>query len=91
MAAFLFEYGLFLAKVLTVLIAVVVVIGVVAAQRQDKRPGDGQVEVRKLNEVLDDLRFALREHLIDPDQLKREEKNRKAREKRERTTLRTLE
>ncbi len=88
MAAFFFEYGLFLAKVLTVLFAVLVCIGFVATQRQDKRPGDGRVEVRKLNEVLDDLRFALREHLLDPDQLKREEKNRKAREKRERKARR---
>jgi len=83
-AAFLFEYGLFFAKVLTVVVAILVVVGFVATQRQDRRVGDGRVEVRKINDVLDDLRFALREHLLDPDQLKREEKSRKAREKAER-------
>lgn len=88
MAAFFFEYGLFFAKVLTVVVAIVVIIGVVASQRIDRRPGDGRVEVRKINDVLDDLRFALREHLLDPDQIKREEKNRKSREKSERKARR---
>ncbi|MEM7377239.1 MAG: hypothetical protein AAF460_07000, partial [Pseudomonadota bacterium] len=87
-AAFFFEYGLFFAKVLTVLVAVLIVVGFVASQRHERRPGDGRVEVRKINDVLEDLRFALREHLLDPDQIKREEKTRKAREKTERKARR---
>lgn len=88
MAAFFFEYGLFFAKVLTVVVAILIVIGFIASQRPDRRPGDGRVEVRKINDTLDDLRQALREHLLDPDQLKREEKSRKAKEKRERKARR---
>ncbi|MEM9604579.1 MAG: protease SohB [Pseudomonadota bacterium] len=87
-AAFFFEYGLFFAKVLTVLVAVLIAVGFVASQRHERRPGDGRVEVRRINDVLEDLRFALREHLLDPDQIKREEKTRKAREKAERKARR---
>lgn len=83
MTAFLLEYGLFFAKVATVLLAALVLIGFIFSRRETPED-DGRIEVRKLNEELDDLRDTLREALLDGDQIKREEKVLKAKRKAER-------
>lgn len=80
MTAFLLDYGLFFAKVATVLLAALVLIGFIFSRREEPEE-EGHIEVRKLNDQLDDLRDTLRESLLDDDQLKREEKARKAKAK----------
>jgi len=72
MASFLAEYGLFLAKTLTVLGAVLVVLAAVVAARARMRPGgDGHIEVRKLNERFDAMRDALRAASLEPRELRK--------------------
>ncbi len=83
MTAFLLDYGLFFAKVVTVLLAALVLIGFIFSRREVPDE-EGQIEVRKLNDQLDDLRDTLRESMLDDDQLKREEKALKAKKKIER-------
>ena len=84
MVDFLASYGLFLAKALTVVgavIMVIVVVGVVAS-RNKKDHKEGYLSVHSLNETLEDMEHALKEVVLDADvykqQLKDEEKQDKA-------------
>ena len=70
---FLFEYGLFLAKVVTFLVAVVVVIVVIASAVQRTRGDDddeGELTVRRLNEKYRKLRETLESRMLSPEQRK---------------------
>lgn len=80
MTVFLLDYGLFFAKVATVLLAALILIGFVFFRRGEPTE-EGHIEVLKLNDQLDDLRDTLRESLLDDDQLKREDKALKAKKK----------
>jgi len=80
---FLYEYGLFLAKVATFVAAVLVVVGAVAQlATRNKHDGDGYIEVHHINESLEDMSHALKERVLDKDvlkqQLKEEKKQHKA-------------
>lgn len=84
MVDFLASYGLFLAKSLTVvgaIIMVIVVIGLVAS-RNKKDNREGYLSVDSLNETLEDMEHALKEVVLDADvykqQLKDEAKQEKA-------------
>lgn len=69
---FLANYGLFFAKVLTVVIAILVVIVVAAGMRmRDKtRTGEGHIEVRHWNNKLRKLKEALQGEVLDKSALK---------------------
>ncbi|MDX1693033.1 MAG: protease SohB [Ketobacteraceae bacterium] len=80
------EYGLFLAKTITIVLAVLVVIGGIAsasAQRTRKEPHQGEVKIAHLNERYDDMEKHLKEVVLDKDALKEEEKAQKKKEKEE--------
>jgi len=65
--AFLIEYGLFLAKVATVLVALLVFLGFIFANVQRGRPdNEGQIEVKSLNDRFEDLSLGLANSLLDP-------------------------
>jgi serine protease SohB len=69
---FIADYGLFLAKVLTVVVGILLVIGgALALAVRSRRSEDGHLAVRKLNERFDAMRDALREATLDPKALKR--------------------
>ena len=77
---FLTNYGLFLAKTITFLLAVFVVITLmVSAGLRTKRSDKGQIHVIKLNEKFDDMRDALQEAILDEDELKQQHKDEKKR------------
>lgn len=81
---FLTEYGLFLAKTLTIVVAVVMIIGfAVAAGMKNKKPLEGQVEVRRLNDHYDDIKDMMESALLDEDEYKAFIKQRKKQEKAE--------
>ena len=69
---FLIEYGMFLARVVTVVIAIVIVIGVITSsgQKQKKAGKEGAVKVTRINDHIDELRDALRLSILDKDELK---------------------
>ncbi|GAA5316583.1 MAG: protease SohB [Candidatus Pelagadaptatus aseana] len=79
---FLTEYGLFLAKSVTLVIAILVVVGSMVAlgQRQKSQP-KGHIDVVKLNERFDEQRDIMREAIIDPDELKKQLKQEKKQQK----------
>ncbi|GGK69054.1 protease SohB [Amphritea balenae] len=84
MVDFLANYGLFLAKALTVVGAIVLVIAVVGtvASRNKKDSHEGFLSVHSMNETLEDMEDALKEAILDKElykqQLKAEEKKEKA-------------
>ncbi len=71
---FLFEYGLFLAKAFTLVVAILVVVGFVVAMasRQKQRPGN--LEFDSVSEVFDDLKRQAESVLLDKDALKEKQK-----------------
>jgi serine protease SohB len=81
---FLSAYGLFLAKTLTLLLALVFLIMVIAANASRQRHGGkdrGHLEVIKLNDELDHLKEDLRHAVLDEEVLKQQEKKEKKQKK----------
>ncbi|HSG89137.1 MAG TPA: protease SohB [Pseudomonadales bacterium] len=64
---FLSDYGLFLAKSVTVLVVVLIIVAALAAVATRQRRGaeHGRIETRRLNDVVDDMRDALRSEVLD--------------------------
>ncbi len=72
---FLIEYGLFLAKVATFVVALIVVIGfVVATSHKGGNQEKGNIVVTNLNDRFDDMHQTLKEVVWDDGALKEEEK-----------------
>ena len=82
---YLIQYGMFLAKVATLVVALVLVIGAIvsAGSRQRRSNKRGEIVVVRLNEHLEDLHDAVRDEVIDSATLKLENKARAKREKEE--------
>ena len=90
---FLSEYGMFVAKVVTTVIAIVVVISAVSVSGGRGRRGikRGTVRVSKLNEHFEELRDSLREVVLDKQSLKslrKEEKKQAKADKKEAKAVR---
>ncbi len=84
MLEFLLEYGLFLAKSVTVLVVILVVIGSIAALAHKNRPhDDGHIEVKHLNQRFDSMRDALRNLVWSDAELKKQHKLDKKHDKQE--------
>ena len=83
MTEFLSEYGLFLAKALTIIIGIIVVIAVAAAAAQSRQQGDtkGEIAVTPLNEFYEDLQEAIKHNVLSKDELKSDRKQKKKAEK----------
>jgi serine protease SohB len=82
---FLIEYGMFLAKAATIVVALVFVVGMLAAASGKGRKAGkkGHLRVTQINDHLEDLRDVLRESVFDADELKALEKDEKKRLKEE--------
>ena len=71
---FLAEYAGFLARTVTVVVAIVMVLLMVAVLRQKGQRSAGHLSVRKLNEFYRELREHLEDSVLHKDQLKRQRK-----------------
>lgn len=81
MSQFLIEYGLFLVKVATIVVAIVVIISVaVAAGRKSSEEG---LEVKSINKKYKLLASALRQAVLKKDEQKKDAKEEKKRDKAE--------
>jgi len=84
---FLTEYGLFVAKVITLVVAFIVVLSaLISAGSRGKRTsgsGRGTISIVRLNDELDDMRDAIRKTVLDKDQFKQEQKREKKQHKNE--------
>lgn len=79
---FLAEYGLFLLKAATIVVAIIVVTGsVVSLGSRHKRREEGELVVKKLNDELDDFKEDLEIELYSEHELKALDKERKKEEK----------
>lgn len=83
---FLADYGLFLAKLVTVIVGLLVFIGVLFAlgQRRQHRDTDGHIEVRDLCDRFEGFEEDIKHAVLDPDELKALHKKERKEEKRER-------
>lgn len=83
---FLSDYGLFLAKSVTIVLAIITVVGgVVAIASRNRSSGShGAIEITHLNEELEEMKQLLEEVVLDKDELKALIKEEKKKEKAER-------
>lgn len=84
---FLSDYGLFLAKTVTLALAVLFVVLLIisiAARNRGHARDKGSLHVLNLNDELEDMKDELRHEVLDPDVVKAENKAEKKREKAER-------
>lgn len=81
---FLSEYGMFLAKTLTIVLGIlVVIVGVIASASRNKEQDAGHVEVNKLNDKLDEMSLDVQSKILSKDEVKKLEKEQKAKKKSE--------
>lgn len=79
---FLTEYGLFLAKSLTVVVSFLFIVAIAANAANTRRhPDQKELLVEKLNDKLTDTRHLIEEHVLDKDELKQLRKEEKKQEK----------
>lgn len=80
---YLIEYGMFLAKAATIVIAIMLVVGAIAAAGNRRRDGKrGRIKVTELNGHVDELRDTLRANVLHKAELKQLGKAEKAERKR---------
>lgn len=84
MGEFFTDYGLFLAKTLTFVLAVGLIIAMITAlATRRKRSQDGEIEVKSLNDHFDDMRDELEVMVLDEETLKQQHKEQKKQDKAE--------
>ena len=80
--AFISEYGLFLAKSLTILFVLLAAVGgIVGMSRRRKNAAQEHIEIAHLNEQYDEMEEALSTVLLSPQELKAKHKARKKEDK----------
>jgi serine protease SohB len=77
---FLIDYGLFLAKVVTIVIAIIAVIAAIAANK-GSQPDHGEITVTNISDELSELEDDIRKEVLDKEQLKDYVKQQKKLEK----------
>lgn len=84
MTGFFYHYGLFLAKTLTIVIAIAAVIILVSILSQRRKPAlKESIEIKRLNQKYADMAAALNESMLSKDQLKKLKKDEKDKHKAE--------
>ncbi|MBT0586446.1 protease SohB [Alteromonas oceanisediminis] len=78
---FLYEYGVFLAKAITIVVAIAVVVAVIAGQAMRQKPSNGQLEITSISEKLDGIVDYAKGVLLSKDELKALDKADKAKAK----------
>ena len=76
---YLIEYGMFLAKVATLVIAIAFVVSILASAGNKQRKGaaKGHIKVTRLNDQLDEMVDSLKKAVLDKHSLKLDHKQRK--------------
>ncbi|TCK08869.1 inner membrane peptidase [Marinobacterium mangrovicola] len=84
MTEFLAEYGLFLAKTLTLIIGILLVVaGVGAAVSKRREAREGHVEVKHINRHFEEMQQEIEDEILDESRLKQMHKEQKKRDKQE--------
>lgn len=77
---FLFDYGLFLAKAVTIVIALALIVGIVAGAAMRQKPKKGEFQFTDLSEAYRQLQAELQKELLDKKAFKRWHKQQKKHE-----------
>jgi len=81
-SAFFAEYGLFLAKTLTIVIAIVAIVtGIILLASRGRDMGREHLDVKKLNQKFDDMAETIKLSTLEKDELKKLEKVEKKKHK----------
>ncbi|MDN3651564.1 protease SohB [Thalassotalea ponticola] len=80
---FLYEYGLFFAKVITFVIAIIAIIAAIAGAAQKQKHKKGELEIDDLSKSYQDVEDHMLESLLTKDELKQREKDLKKQLKQE--------
>lgn len=78
---FLYEYGLFVAKAVTIVLAIIVVVSAVVGAASKQKPAKGHLEITSISEQLKDVTQYAKEVLLSKDALKKLAKAQKKEEK----------
>lgn len=82
MAEFFLDYGLFLAKTVTLVVAFIAVVLVIVAVASKKQShGKDSIEIKKLNQKYDDIAMAMNSNILPKDDLKKLAKETKQKHK----------
>jgi serine protease SohB len=71
---FLYEYGLFLAKTVTFVVAVIAILAAITATALKQKHKKGELEITDLSEQFTDIQDEVIHHLLSKDELKTKEK-----------------
>ena len=74
---FLYEYGLFVAKAVTLVIAFIVVVSTIVGLASKQKHGKGQLEIVSISEQLKDITNYAKQVLLDKNALKKLAKEQK--------------
>lgn len=80
---FLSEYGLFIAKTITILLALMIAVAIVASSAQKGSKNDHHIEIEKINDRFDSYKDTLNSAMLSGDALKRQKKSEKKAKKAE--------
>lgn len=78
---FLYEYGLFVAKAVTLVIAFIIVVSTIVGVASKQKQGKGQLEITSLSEQLKDITHYAKQVLLDKTALKQLAKKQKKEDK----------
>ncbi|MAX97811.1 MAG: protease SohB [Oceanospirillaceae bacterium] len=79
---FISDYGLFVLKAVTIVVAILVVIGgIVAIGSRNRRSNEGELNIRKINDDLEDHKEQLEDSVLTRDAIKAKEKEKKKEDK----------
>ncbi len=76
---FLYEYGLFVAKAVTLVVAFIVVVSTIVGVASKQKQGKGQLEIVSISEQLKDITNYAKQVLLDKNALKKTGKGTKER------------
>ncbi len=75
--AFLYDYGLFIAKAITIVISILVVVGGIIALASKQKQGKGNLDISSISDKLQDVADHARELMLSKDELKQYNKDKK--------------
>lgn len=85
---FLTNYGLFLAKTITFVIAIIIVFGfIVSAGMKNQQDDKGRIEVKRINDKYEDMLEDVKAAVLEEAEFKEQEKQRKKAEKEKQKSL----
>ncbi len=78
---FLYQYGLFVAKAFTLVVAILLVVGGIIGLASKQKQSSGNLEIKSLSEQLEDMTEQAKSLLLSKEQLKQRQKQKKKEQK----------